>query len=95
MNSGDAICLISLPYLIMCGIFYHFLDKTTQKIIEEGGLHEEDENQLQWMVSAAALPIFLSAPILYFSGMQDQFIHWLVWGKLEARNFKNEPTKGG
>lgn len=95
MSSGDVVCFISLPYLVMCGVFYHYLDSATQKIIEESGLHEEDENQLQWMVSAAALPIFLLAPILYFFGMQDQLIHWLVWGKLEARNFKNELTKGG
>lgn len=93
MSSGDVVCLISLPYLVMCGVFYHHLDKTTQKVIEESGLQEEDENQLQWMVSAAALPIFLLAPILYFFGMQDQLIHWLIWKNLERRSLLQ--AKGG
>lgn len=95
MSLGDTVCLISLPYLVLCGVFYHHLDNVTEKIIKESALCEDDENQLSWMANAIALPMFLLAPILYLFGMQEQLIHWLVWGKLEARYFSNELMKGG
>lgn len=95
MSLGDTVCLISLPYLVLCGYLSYQLDKAAGSIVENSMLHEEDEEQLLWMINAMALPIFLLSPILYLFGIQDQIIHWLVWGKLEARNFKNELTKGG
>lgn len=95
LSPGDVVCLVSLPYLAMCGIFYYHLDNMAEKIIKESALCEDDENQLLWMINAIALPMFLLAPILSLFGIQGQLIHWLVWGKLEARNFPKELAKGG
>lgn len=93
MSLGDTVCLISLPYLVLCGYLSYQLDETIENIIKDSMFNEEDEEQLLWMANAMALPIFLLSPILYLFEIQNHLIYWLVWKKIEKKSLLQ--LKGG
>lgn len=95
MSSGDTVCLVALPYLVLCGYFYEYLSDEMERTVAGSVLCESDKDQLLWMISAMSMLMFWLSPILYYLGIQQQLIYWLIFKKLELKYFPTRLIKGG